>query len=111
MKNDSSQIAVLLVMVITGMLILSDEQKIAIQKIILGSTGGGIDKPLPEQQGDTISGMSELAQLIGVSIPTACKIARSGKFDAARLNFGTKKIIWDKAKLLAIANNNNISKK
>lgn len=115
MKNDaktssSSQLAMLLVMVLFGGITLTDEQISAISQVILAS-----DTPLKQEKpsvdsslsaGDTVRGLTELAQILGVSVPTACKISRSGKFDAARLNFGTKKFVWDKAKLLEIAREN-----
>ena len=110
MKNDfkNSQLIMLLVMVMTGSISLTDEQIGAITHIILSSGGTVFPMQSPAESstttsGDTVRGMTELAQILGVSVPTACKISRSGKFDAARLNFGTKKFVWDKAKLLEIA--------
>lgn len=110
MKNDfkNSQLIMLLVMVVTGSISLTDEQIGAITNIILssGSTVFPLKSPTESStttSGDTVRGMTELAQILGVSVPTACKISRSGKFDAARLDFGTKKFVWDKAKLLEIA--------
>lgn len=95
-----------LVMIITGALTLTDEQINAIGNIILGGKPLLGVSPLSSsmvEPGETISGLPELARLIGTSVPTACKLAKSGKFDAARLNFGTRKTVWDKAKLLEIA--------
>lgn len=110
MKNDVNQIAMLLVMVIAGVLTLSDEQINAIRTIILGAistpANGMTDTSVPVQDvGETICGMAEFARFLGTSVPTACKISRSGKFDAARLNFGTRKFVWDKTKLLELAKN------
>ena len=114
MKNEfkTSQLIMLLVMVVTGSISLTDEQIGAITNIILTSGSSVFPIQLPAESStittssDTVRGMTELAQILGVSVPTACKISRSGKFDAARLNFGTKKFVWDKAKLLEIAREN-----
>ena len=102
-----SQMLVLFAIVWAGGITVSDEQVASITQILLsplfpiqGVRGDGIICPV-----ETVRGMSELAQLLGVSIPTANKLSQSGIFDAARLNFGTKKFVWDKAKLMEIAHN------
>jgi len=95
-------------LIIAGSVSLSDNQVDEIIGIILRSTSPVAITPPQEQDksyvgGDTVRGMAELAQILGVSVPTACKISRSGVFDAARLNFGTKKFVWDRRMLLEIA--------
>ena len=114
MKNElkSSQLIMLLVMVVTGSISLTDEQIGAITNIILSSSSTVLPTQSPAESssttasGDTVKGLAELAQILGVSIPTASKISRSGTFDAARLHFGTKKKVWDKKLLLEIAKSN-----
>ena len=107
MKENINHILMLLMMIITGTLTLTDDQVKAIGNIIMGSIlpSGNTSSVLPpsEAKGETICGMNELAKFLGVSVPTACKLSQSGKFDSARLNFGTRKFCWDKAKLLEIA--------
>lgn len=102
-----SQLMMLLVMVLTGGVTLTDEQEGTIISTIMSALAPQSLPPTQESpdhsSGETVRGMAELATLLGVSIPTACKISQSGKFDAARLNFGTKKFVWDKAKLIEIA--------
>lgn len=115
-KNKTTQLVMFLGLIISGSLSLSEEQVDEIIRIILRSTAGPVTiMPPPERDksyvgGDTVRGMAELAQILGVSVPTACKISRSGVFDEARLNFGTKKFIWDKRKLLEIASRNKKEK-
>ena len=100
-----SQFVILLVMVVTGNLSLSDDQIEAITQVIMSGGSPNVAPSMPNTPAtaETIRGMTELAQILGVSVPTACKISRSGKFDEARLNFGTKKHVWDRAKLLDLA--------
>lgn len=107
-----SQLLTLFAIVWAGGLSLSEEQIASITQILVSAmTPKGSKKPMDTSApalassgtGETVRGMNELAQLLGVSMPTACKLSKSGKFDEARLNFGTKKFVWDRAKLLAIA--------
>ena len=108
-NNKTTQLVMFLSLIISGSLSLTEEQVDEIIRIILRSTTSPVTiMPPPERDksyvgGDTGRGMAELAQILGVSVPTACKISRSGGFEEARLNFGTKKFIWDKRKLLEIA--------
>ncbi len=110
-NNKTTQLVMFLGLIISGSLSLTEEQVDEIIRIILRSTTSPVTiMPPPERDksyvgGDTVRGMAELAQILGVSVPTACKISRSGVFDEARLNFGTKKFIWDRRKLLEIARN------
>ena len=111
-NNKTTQLVMFLSLIISGSLSLTDEQVDEIIRIILRSTTSPVNiMPPPERDiscvgGDTVRGMAELAQILGVSVPTACKISRSGVFEEARLDFGTKKFIWDKRKLLEIARRN-----
>lgn len=110
MKNETNHIIMILAMVISGAVTLSDDQIAAIVNIVFGGAPPqvkGMTPPANQPVGETICGMSELAKLLGTSVPTACKISRSGKFDAARLNFGTKKFVWDRRKLMEIARTDN----
>ena len=115
-NNKTTQLVMFLSLIISGSLSLTDEQVDEIIRIILRSSTSPVNiMPPPERDiscvgGDTVRGMAELAQILGVSVPTACKISRSGVFEEARLNFGTKKFIWDKRKLLEIARRNKKEK-
>jgi hypothetical protein len=111
-SSSMSQLLTLFAIVWAGGLSLSEEQIASITQILVSAmTPKGSKKPMDTSApavassgtGETVRGMNELAQLLGVSMPTACKLSKSGKFDEARLNFGTKKFVWDRAKLLAIA--------
>lgn len=115
-NNKTTQLVMFMGLIISGSLSLTEEQVDEIIRIILRSTTSPVTiMPPPERDiscvgGDTVRGMAELAQILGVSVPTACKISRSGVFEEARLNFGTKKFIWDKRKLLEIARRNKKEK-
>lgn len=110
--NNSSpmmQLMMLMLMFLSGGHNLTDEQISAITQILLSVINPqGVVPPTSLSSGtvnpgDTVRGMTELAQFLGVSVPTANKLSQSGIFDAARLHLGTKKFIWDKQKLLEIA--------
>ena len=104
-----------------GGLSLTEEQISSIMQILLSAlTPVGLgnvnhfavpSSSITPSAGETVRGISELASIIGVSAPTACKLSRSGLFDAARLDFGTKKLVWDKAKLLELARGYQTQKK
>ncbi|MBQ6199057.1 MAG: DUF3853 family protein [Bacteroidales bacterium] len=105
---NSSELLMIFALVWAGGLSLTEEQVSAITRTLLSSMAPiGLIPPSTQipskEQVETVRGMSELAQLLGVSIPTACKLSKSGKFDSARLDFGTRKFVWDRAKLLEIA--------
>lgn len=109
MKESINNLIMILVLVITKTVVLTDEQIQSVCQIIWGATmptgivsSSSILTP-PKSEGETICGMTELAKFLGVSVPTACKLSKSGKFDEARLFFGTKKYVWDRAKLMDIA--------
>lgn len=114
MKNDDCivQIMVLMLLAVTGM--MSPDQVKAMLNCVLenGSQekfdflkgiSGATKADTIATTRETITGMSELASFIGTSVPTACKLSRSGRFDEARLDFGSRKMVWDKAKLIEIA--------
>lgn len=104
-----SQLLMMMLLLVNGGLSLSEEQIGSITQILMSAlTPQGALLPMAAPgpattPGDTVRGMQELAQFLGVSVPTACKLSQSGKFDEARLNFGTKKFVWDRAKLIELA--------
>lgn len=110
-----SQVMMCFFIIWAGGLSLSEDQISSIMQILLSAMTpiglGNVNHyaaqapSLAPSAGETVRGISELASIIGVSAPTACKLSRSGLFDSARLDFGTKKLVWDKAKLLEIARN------
>jgi|GEM_PF-6232669 len=117
-NNNTTKAMMLMSMVMTGTITLSDDDVNAISQILLSAL---MPSPSPllmqsnpsyeKSSRSTVRGLSELAEIIGVSLPTACKLAKSGKFAAAELNFGTKKKVWDREKLLEIAQAHNHEKK
>lgn len=102
-----NQLITLFVLLTSGQIQVSERQIEEIVRIILSGLtpdGGRSDIPISSSpQTETICGLNELARIIGTSVPTACKLSKAGKFDAARLDFGTKKLVWDKQILLEIA--------
>lgn len=101
-----SQLMMLMVLIMCDELILSEEQVGAIFSILMAAQDPNSSSSALFQMNngsETVRGMTELAQFLGVSVPTACKISRTGKFDEARLSFGTKKFIWDRSKLMELA--------
>lgn len=104
-NNDKkTQLLMLMYIVLAGGLSLSEEKIQDIIDIIVSAqqSSGKMINVDSIQHGETVHGMAGLAKIIGVSIPTACKLNKSGRFDAARLDFGTRKFVWDKAKLMEI---------
>ena len=120
MKNnqDMDQLMMLLALYVSGGVALSGEQIRAIKQIMAKAVSPEtIDYHEPGSSHDsasckdTIRGLAELAEILGTSIPTANKISKSGRFDAARLYFGTRKLVWDRRKLLEIAQDSNNERK
>lgn len=111
--NNTAKAMMLMSMVMTGTITLSEDDVNAISRILLSALAPAsptmtmIPSKLSLSENNsrrsTVRGLAELAEIIGVSLPTACKLSKSGKFAAAELNFGTKKKVWDKTKLLEIA--------
>lgn len=108
-KEEMNQLLIILMMIVTGSLTVTAEQIQAINSILTRSVmpSSTLRTHANRDSGkkETICGMTELAQFLGVSVPTACKLSKSGRFDSARLDFGTKKHIWDRGMLLKIASN------
>ena len=108
-KSTMDQLLMMFVILVNGGLSLSEEQIASITQILMTALipqGALLPMAAPgpaTTPGNTVRGMQELAQFLGVSVPTACKLSQSGKFDEARLNFGTKKFVWDRAKLIELA--------
>lgn len=117
--NSTTKAMMLMSMVMTGTITLSEDDVNAITRILLSALAPASPTMIPSNlslsennnRRSTVRGLSELAEIIGVSLPTACKLAQSGKFAAAELNFGTKKKVWDREKLLEIAQAHTHEKK
>jgi len=109
-KNNEKKTHLLMLMsiVLAGGLSLPEDKIQSIIDIIVSAqqSSGKMTNVDNVQKGETVHGMAGLAQIIGVSIPTACKLNKSGRFDAARLDFGTRKFVWDKVKLMEIVKKN-----
>lgn len=105
-NNKMTQLTVLLSLLISGVMVLTDEQVDGIVQIILSGNPGGV--PVPSSPGndapDIIAGYDALSAFLGYSVPTCVKMSKEGRFDAAVLDFGgTRKKMWDKSKLIEIA--------
>lgn len=104
-----TQILGMLAIIMSRNLEISDEQVAGITNILMsaispnGQSPAVPTTPMITSQGETVRGLAELASILGVSLPSASKIAKSGKFDDARLDVGMKKYVWDKKKLFEIA--------
>ena len=111
-KKNSDLISLLttvLVLVVSGNNAITDAQVTAIKRILMGSVlpGQFIETPSEirpvSQTGEFIYGLAGLASFFGVSIPTAARYRE--KYERARVRFGGRKLVWDKAKLLELARN------
>ena len=111
MKTDMNQLLLTLSMLISQGITLSDEQIQSIHRILLGAIDPSFAapqavKPLALETGkELVYGLSGLAALFGVSIPTAARVRE--RFEAARIHFGGRKLVWDRAKVLEIAKQSN----
>ena len=110
MKTDMNQLLLTLSMLISQGITLSDEQIQSIHRILLGAIDPSFAAPqavkphAPETGKELVYGLAGLAALFGVSVPTAAKYRV--KYDAARVHFGGKKLVWDKQKRLDLAKQN-----
>lgn len=117
MKRDKTnidkmqQIILTLSMLLAQGISLSEEQIQSIQRILLGAVNPAVTVPEAQNalapapsSSELIYGMSGLASFLGVSIPTAARYRE--RYDPARVRFGGRKLVWDKAKLLEIAKQN-----
>ena len=113
-QSEMTQLILTLSMLITEGITLSDDQIQAIRRILWcaidPSVQIGLGFALPTApsvgQEDLVRGIAELAAFIGTSIPTAQKLKNEGRFDEARLDFGSRKLVWSKAKLMELAKKN-----
>lgn len=109
-KPDMTQLLMLITMVIGGGLVLSEEQISGIVQILLSAANPNLSSisapsPVVAEASGIIAGYDALAAFWGFSVPTCVKMSKEGRFDGAVLDFGsgTRKKMWDKAKLLEIA--------
>ena len=108
-KPDMTQLMMLFTLVVGGGLILTEEQIGGIVQILLSAvaplTVPSVPAPKEMESPDIISGYAALSAFTGFSIPTCVKMSKEGRFDAAALDFGggTRKKMWDRAKLIEIA--------
>ena len=104
------QLLISISMLISEGISLSEEQILSIQRILWGAMNPSIT--LPESKNtlaqdasspELIYGLAGLASFFGVSLPTAAKYRE--RYEPARVRFGGRKLVWDKAKLLELARN------
>ncbi len=103
--NEMNQLLMLIMMMISEGKNISRDQIDNIKKILLGPAVGMVEPPvsaaLPASNPELIYGLAGLAAFFGVSLPTAAKYRE--KYEPARVRFGGRKLVWDKAKLLELA--------
>ena len=105
-----TQLLVTFTLLVAEGITLSDDQILAI-RILWGALQPGVpvgpepiagSHPAQEPQ-ELIYTVAGLAQFLGTSISTAQKRINEGRFDAARVHFGGRKLVWNKSKLLEIS--------
>lgn len=110
-----TQLLVTLSLLVAEGITLSDEQIRAIRRILWGALQPGVpvgpepivvSHPAQDPQ-ELIYTVAGLAQFLGTSISTAQKRVNEGRFDEARVHFGGRKLVWNRAKLLEIAQKEN----
>lgn len=113
-KADMTQLLMLITMVVGGGLILTEEQIGNIIQILLSAVNPSVSpvsysSPVVTEASGIIAGYDALAAFLGFSVPTCVKMSKEGRFDAAVLDFGggTRKKMWDRAKLIEIARKKN----
>lgn len=105
------QILLTLSMLITQGKTLTEDQIQSIQRILWGVIDPTVTAPqsapqkTPDAPPELVYGLAGLAAFFGVSIPTACRYRE--RYEGARVRFGGRKLVWDKAKLLELAKKNN----
>ena len=103
--NEMNQLLMLIMMMISEGKNISRDQIDNIKKILLGPALGIVEPhvsaALPASNPELIYGLAGLAAFFGVSLPTAAKYRE--KYEPARVRFGGRKLVWDKAKLLELA--------
>lgn len=113
--QDMTQLLVTLSLLVAEGITLSDEQIRAIRRILWGALQPGVpvgpepivvSHPAQDPQ-ELIYTVAGLAQFLGTSISTAQKRVNEGRFDEARVHFGGRKLVWNRAKLLEIAQKEN----
>lgn len=112
--SDMTQLLVTLSLLVAEGITLSDEQIHAIRRILWGALNPGAVGPEPiagshpgKEQEELIYTVAGLAKFLGTSISTAQKRVNEGRFDEARVHFGGRKLVWNRAKLLEIAQKDN----
>ena len=113
--KDMTQLLVTLSLLVAEGITLSDEQILAIRRILWGALNPGFPAgPEPmanshsgEESQELIYAVSGLAKFLGTSVSTAQKRINEGRFDDARVDFGGRKLVWNKAKLMEIAQKEN----
>lgn len=110
-SDKMQQIILMFSMLITQGISLTDDQIQSIQRILWGAMNPSVT--LPEAQSapapytsstELIYGLSGLASFLKVSLPTAARYRE--RYEPARVRFGGRKMVWDKAKLVELAKNN-----
>lgn len=105
--SEMNQLLLLILMMITDGKTLTRDQVDNIKKILLGSSVGMTEPPvspaLPSssKSPELIYGLAGMAAFLGVSMPTVAKYRE--RYEPARIRFGGRKLVWDKAKVIEIA--------
>lgn len=105
------QLLLTLTMLISEGVTLSEEQIMSIQRILWGAMDPTITlSPIARQSitpgtstPELVYGLAGMAKLMGTSIPTVSRYRE--RFEPARVHFGGRRLVWDKAKVIEIAKN------
>ena len=99
-----NQLLMIIMMMISEGKNLTREQIDNIKKILLGpaidTVEPAVSTTLPANP-ELIYGLAGLAAFFGVSLPTAARYRE--KYEPARVRFGGRKLVWEKAKVIEIA--------
>ena len=107
--NELNQIILIIMMMINEGRTLTKEQCIIIKNVLLGGDNAMMAQalnPVPNpgsgsEKMEFIYGLAGLASVCGASIPTVSRYRE--RFEPARVHFGGRRLVWDRAKVIEIA--------
>lgn len=107
--NDLNQIILIIMMMISEGRTLTKDQCSIIKNILLGGDNAVTTSslnPVPNpnsgsERKEFIYGLAGLASVCGASIPTVSRYRE--RFEPARVHFGGRRLVWDRAKVIEIA--------
>lgn len=107
--NELNQIILIFMMMINDGRTLTKEQSSIIKNVLLGGDNTAMAQslnPIPNsgsgsERKEFIYGLAGLASVCGASIPTVSRYRE--RFEPARVHFGGRRLVWDRAKVIEIA--------